>query len=300
MVAPAARERKRRRPVETRHGMITRSLKTSLSEGFLDVRGSRLHYRIAGRGAPLLLLHGWALDGALWTPQLASLTQHHRVLVVDRRGFGRSTGRASIEQEVADLRVLCLRLGIRRLAVVGMSQATRVALRLAQSRSLRVTRLILDGPPEPPRKTADPATEDPPITQYRQLLTGAGLNVFRRAWGTHPLLRLHGGGTAARRLLAGMARRYRGKDLLQGAGRTTRSRRVVPERIRQPVLVVCGSRDLPYRIEAATTLAAQLPRGRLRLLPGAGHLPNLDRQRDYDRALAAFLRGPQAFRRRKS
>jgi pimeloyl-ACP methyl ester carboxylesterase len=97
-----------------------------------------------------------------------------------------------------------------------------------------------------------------------------------------------------------MARRYRARDLLQGAGPAVRMRKVVPDRIRQPVLVVCGSRDLPYRIEAATTLAAQLPQGALRLLPGAGHLPNLDRRRDYDRALAAFLRSPQAFRRRKS
>jgi pimeloyl-ACP methyl ester carboxylesterase len=246
------------------------------------------------------LLHGWALDGALWTPQLEALTRHHRVVVVDRRGFGRSTGQASIEREARDLRVFCLRLGLRKLAILGMSQATRVALRLAQCRSLQVTGLVLDGPPEPPRDVADPATEDPPLSQYRQLLARSGLNAFRRAWGQHPLLRLHTGGGGARWLLNRMSLRYRGRDLLQGPGPAPRARKVLPDRIKQPVLVVCGDRDLPYRLDAAQALAAQLPKGSLALLPGAGHLPNLDQPRHYNRVLAAFLRGPQARRSRKS
>ncbi|MEN9705752.1 MAG: hypothetical protein RLZZ393_1631, partial [Pseudomonadota bacterium] len=62
--------------------------KSRFREGHLDLRGSRLHYRVAGQGPAVLLLHGWALDGRLWTPQWKTLTRHHRVVVVDRRGFG--------------------------------------------------------------------------------------------------------------------------------------------------------------------------------------------------------------------
>jgi len=290
MVAPTARERKRGRPVQTRHGMITRSPKNSVREGFLDLKGSRLHYRIAGHGMPVLLLHGWALDGTLWTPQLAALTRHHRVVVVDRRGYGQSTGQPSIEREVGDLRVLCARLGLRRPAVVGMSQATRVALRLAQSRSLGVSQLVLDGPPEPPRSAPDATVEDPPITQYRELIASRGVNAFRRAWGQHPLVRLHAGGTSARRLLADMTRRYGARDLTRPGRPGSGSRKVMPALIRQPVLVLCGDRDLAYRQDAARTLSTQLPKGRLRRLPGAGHLPNLDTPRAYDQALSSFLR----------
>lgn len=290
MVAPAARERKRGRPVETRHEMITQHLKSVIREGHMDLRGSRLHYRIAGQGPALLLLHGWALDGRLWTMQLAALARRFRVVVVDRRGYGLSTGQPSIEREVADLRVFCRRLGLRNLAVLGMSQATRVALRLAQSRSIGVTRILLDGPPEPPRNRVDPASEDPPLTQYRALAAASGLNAFRRAWAAHPLLRLYRAGTAARHLLVAMGRRYAGRDLMARHSTGPRGMAVVPERIRQPALLLCGEEDLPYRLDAAATLARQLPKGKLKRLPRAGHLPNLDAPREYLQALDAFLR----------
>lgn len=264
--------------------------KSRFREGHLDLRGSRLHYRVAGQGPAVLLLHGWALDGRLWTPQWKTLTRHHRVVVVDRRGFGQSTGQPSIEREVQDLRVLCRRLGIRRPAVVGMSQATRVALRLAASRSLGVSRLVLDGPPEPPRDAANRGVEDPPLSQYRALVAESGMQAFRRAWGAHPLLQLHGAGRQQRQLLARMSRGYRGKDLQGRRDTSTRSSTVVPERIRQPVLLLGGAEDLPYRLEAATTLARQLPKAVTQRIAGAGHLPNLDNPHRYLRALEAFLR----------
>lgn len=274
--------------------MITPNTQSTLRQGHLDLRGSRLYYRVAGRGPALLLLHGWALDGDLWTPQWKTLTRHHRVVVVDRRGFGRSTGRPSIEREVQDLRVLCRRLGITRVGVVGMSQATRVALRLASSRSLRVDRLVLDGPPEPPRDAMNAGSEDPPMTRYRALVAESGMAAFRNRWSRHPLLRLHRAGRRSRDLLARMSRRYPGKDLRPGSQAVVPAKKVVPERIRQPVLLLCGSEDLAHRLDAATTLCRQLPDAVLRQVPGAGHLPNLDRPRAYVQALESF------FRRRKS
>ena len=54
------------------------------------------------------------------------------------------------------------------------------------------------------------------------------------------------------------------------------------------------SEDLAHRLDAATTLCRQLPDAVLRQVPGAGHLPNLDRPRAYVQALESF------FRRRKS
>lgn len=50
-----------------------------------------VHYRDEGTGAPpLVLLHGWCDDGDVWTPILAELAPHHRCLVPDMRGHGRS------------------------------------------------------------------------------------------------------------------------------------------------------------------------------------------------------------------
>ena len=51
-----------------------------------------LHYEIHGSGAPVLLIHGWPLDGRSWEKQIAPLVEAgHQVITYDRRGFGSSS-----------------------------------------------------------------------------------------------------------------------------------------------------------------------------------------------------------------
>lgn len=259
-------------------------------QDYLDLRGTRLAYRLSGKGPALLLLHGWALDGGMWQALQKRLSRRYRVLAVDRRGYGRSSGRPSIEREVDDLRILCQRLGLRNIAVLGMSQATRVALRLSRSRSLRISCLVLDGPPGPTRGEQDPATEDPPVTRYRALVASRGMQAFRREWAAHPLMRLPSARRGSRWLLAKMGRRYPGRDLRDAGRPSAPTRPLSPSRIRTPTLVLCGAEDMPARQEAALALSRQLPRAGFSRLPGAAHLPNLDDPQGYERTVARFLR----------
>ena len=53
--------------------------------------GTHLHYNDWGAGQPVVLIHGWPLDGQMWEYQAVHLADHgHRVITYDRRGFGRS------------------------------------------------------------------------------------------------------------------------------------------------------------------------------------------------------------------
>ncbi|MFD8293466.1 alpha/beta fold hydrolase, partial [Streptomyces lavendulae] len=50
-----------------------------------------LHYEDHGAGRPVVLIHGWPLNGASWEKQTAALlAAGNRVITYDRRGFGRS------------------------------------------------------------------------------------------------------------------------------------------------------------------------------------------------------------------
>ena len=49
-----------------------------------------LHVASAGAGAPLVLLHGWALHGGIFAPLLPELSMRYRVHVVDLPGHGHS------------------------------------------------------------------------------------------------------------------------------------------------------------------------------------------------------------------
>ena len=49
-----------------------------------------VHIETVGRGAPLILLHGWAMHSGLWTPLLSPLANHFQLHLVDLPGHGHS------------------------------------------------------------------------------------------------------------------------------------------------------------------------------------------------------------------
>ena len=51
--------------------------------------GTELHLIDRGTGMPVVLVHGFPLDGSMWDTQIEPLAARHRVLVPDLRGFGR-------------------------------------------------------------------------------------------------------------------------------------------------------------------------------------------------------------------
>ena len=54
------------------------------------VNGVKLHYLVAGKGAPVILLHGYAQNSHMWRPLMKELAKTHLVVAPDLRGFGDS------------------------------------------------------------------------------------------------------------------------------------------------------------------------------------------------------------------
>ena len=88
-----------------------------------------LYYEDLGSGpTTVALLHGWPLDSRSWEPQLhALLAAGHRVIVYDRRGFGRSS-RPSVGYDfdtlAHDLDALLTQLDLRGVTLIGFSLGT--------------------------------------------------------------------------------------------------------------------------------------------------------------------------------
>jgi pimeloyl-ACP methyl ester carboxylesterase len=259
---------------------------SSLDE-FVEVRGARLRVRAAGQGPAVLLVHGWAIDLEMWTPQFAALAGRYRLIAFDRRGFGYSSGTAGIDHDLADIEHLLARLDIDSIAIVGMSQGARVALRWA-SYSPRTTRaLILDGPPRDILAEGRPEGEIT-LAAYRELVRDRGMDAFRTQWLQHPLMRLYTNEPRAHALLRDMVGRYPGRDLLgdetaqlPGVGSV--------QQLDLPILIVNGEHDTATRIGAGAELARMLPHAQLAIIPGTGHLSNLDNPGAYNQVLDQFL-----------
>lgn len=253
------------------------------------MESASLRVRIAGEGPVIVLVHGWALDLDSWAAQIDLLANRYRVIAFDRRGFGRSSGVPSIEQDVLDIGWLLDGLAISRAAVVGMSQGARVALRWALKRPEQVPCLVLDGPPA---EGGPPSLDVPeiPIDEYRDRIRREGIDAFRRMWLQHPYMQLHTGAPRVHQLLREITGRYPASDLLMNA---------LPDlpllaerdlrRLNVPTLVLSGEHDSAQRRAIASWFVQALPDARLQVVPGAGHLAALDDPDAYTQALHDFF-----------
>jgi len=87
-----------------------------------------LYYEDHGSGAPVVLLAGWPLDSRSWEPQVHALLEAgYRVIVYDRRGFGRSsrpTEGYDFDTLADDLHQLLTKLDLHAVTLIGFSLGT--------------------------------------------------------------------------------------------------------------------------------------------------------------------------------
>jgi 3-oxoadipate enol-lactonase len=259
----------------------------SSADRYLTVDGAQLRYRDTGSGPAVVLVHGWTLDLEMWNPQVERLCDQFRLVRLDRRGHGRSSGSPGLAADVADLAALCRSLELDSIALVGMSQGTRSALAFAGSAPATVRALVLDGTPD---LQPGAARGDIPLAHFQRLLRTQGIAAFRREWQAQEAMQLHTGDQAMRQLLGAMLERYDGRDLLDaGAVQTGLMAPLRLAGITAPVLILNGEFDLDTRSTAADYLCGQLPQAERLLITRAGHLPNLDNPDDYAKRCRTFL-----------
>jgi pimeloyl-ACP methyl ester carboxylesterase len=252
-------------------------------DAYVQTDGATLRYREDGRGPAVILIHGWTLDLDMWEPQSAALSTRFRVIRLDRRGFGLSSGRPSLSADVDDIRALCRHLDLERVAVVGMSQGARVALGLLRGSPVTISCLVLDGPPA----IGGTGSADVPYEFYRELARSSGMEAFRREWAAHPLVQLRTSDRRTHEVLARMIARYAGHDLTSENDPVAAP--CAPPQIEVPILVLGGEFDLESRKASADALASQAPRAERVQIPAAGHLCNLDNPTAYNAAVGSFL-----------
>jgi pimeloyl-ACP methyl ester carboxylesterase len=99
----------------------------------LDAPGAPLHYRTAGDGPPLVLVHGSCTDMTTWDGVVDDLARDHRVIVYDRRGYGQSLHEPVRDHRLhaRDLTLLLQEVASVPATVVGWSSGGNVALAAA-------------------------------------------------------------------------------------------------------------------------------------------------------------------------
>ena len=249
----------------------------------------RLAYDDAGSGDCAVLIHGHPFDRTLWEPQLAALRDGFRVLAPDLRGFGESpvtAGSVTMRQYAADVEGLLDDLGIGRAAIIGLSMGGLVTMELAAARPERYWAIGLVA------TTAEPVTPHERVTRRQRAdaveRDGMGVLVDYMHTGLYgpacpPAIRDRVDAMMAAASPAGAAAALRGR-----ADRP--DYRPVLARLDIPALVCAGSADPWSNREVTAEMIACLKRPEVLMIDGAGHLPNLEAEREFNDALRAFLR----------
>jgi len=148
----------------------TQELRSYVNVGRENSTPIDLYYEDHGSGKPVLLSHGWPLNGASWEKQTAALlAAGHRVIAYDRRGFGKSSQPATgydADTFADDLHKLITKLDLRDFALVGFSMGSaEVAGYIGKYGTERIRKAVFIGalPPFLLKTPDNPGGVDPGV-----------------------------------------------------------------------------------------------------------------------------------------
>jgi len=253
----------------------------------LRINGLETYFTEAGRGDPVVLLHGWGTSSESLVPLCGALADSFRVLTVDLPGFGWSQT-PPVAWGIADyaghIERLMQETGVAGAALVGHSFGGRIAITLAAKQPARVSRLVL--------------------------VASAGIRPRRGAGyygrvGVVKLTRwffsLPGWGATGQRMISKMYDRFGSRDYRAAGPMRPTLVKVVNEdltpllpAVQAPTLILWGDQDRDVPRSAMEIMAARISHARLVVFEGAGHFPFLDMPEKFCETVKGFLRAGES------
>jgi poly(3-hydroxyoctanoate) depolymerase len=267
-----------------------------LTHNFISWQGQRVHVSVTGDGEPLLLMAGLGASTEMWTPFVKHFPEN-RIIRFDAPGTGRSTtppfpipvaalsGLAAAVLDSCDVSSAA--------DVVGFSYGGAVAQQFAFEYPQRVRRLVLAA------TTCGLHGVAGDVNALAGLLTP--LRYYSPTYFDRTAAATFGGATARNEVVRRRMMETRRQNpptpygyamqLMGAAGWTSWA--LLPK-IPHETLVICGDDDPLIPVENAKLLSSRLPRARMEIVPGAGHLFLWDDVDNLATRIGRFLSPPQA------
>lgn len=259
------------------------------------VNGVELSCDDRGAGRPIVLLHGFPLDRAMWDAQATALSGEFRVISPDLRGFGQSALAAGdaergvgMKRYAADVAELLDALGVSEpVVLVGFSMGGYAAWQFALKWPQRLAGLIQCDT----RAVAD----NDEGRAGREKMAAAALAAGDSSPALAMLPKLLGKGTQESRpevvaAVRAMIERQTAQAVA-AAQRGMARREDVRPRLREiacPTLCIVGAEDAISAPAEMREIAAAMPNARVVEIAGAGHMTTMENPEPVTRAIADF------------
>jgi pimeloyl-ACP methyl ester carboxylesterase len=259
------------------------------------IKGVNIYYESHGGGSPLVFAYGLGGNTGEWAGQVAAFSERYRFIIWDPRGHGRSDSPPNREQyglqiSAEDLHGLLDHLGIDKAYVGGLSMGGGIAARFTVAHPERVAALlIIDSasasglPMSPEMRAMREKTVDLAETQGMGAVADYSIQ-------SNPNLRTQA--EAGPEALEGLRQMF--LDLNPTGYANTIRAMLEPDfpteklsEITVPTLVLAGDQD--PALEPARLTHARIPGSQLVVIPGAGHLSNLDKPEEFNAHILEFL-----------
>lgn len=252
----------------------------------------RIAVEHAGSGPLVVLLHGIGGGRQNWQAQLDAFAPHFAAAAWDARGFGASddyAGPLEFADFSADLERVLDHFGAAKTLLVGLSMGGRIALDFYGRHPERVAALVLADTSvarRGPRKEEIAAW----LEARRRPLVEEGKEPRDIAESiARTLVDPETSPTAFNHMVASIGA-LRKESYLKTLEAVTRYEGFPPfERVDVPTLVLTGERDRIAPPELARLAAAEIPGAQLVILPGVGHMSNLEDPQGFNAAVLPFL-----------
>ena len=263
----------------------------------LEIAGIKTHLVRAGKGEPVILLHGLGASSYSWRFAVSELARRYEVFAPDLPGFGRSDKPHDFDYSISGLHrwVIALmdKLGVEKARFAGNSMGGVISLWTAMDAGHRVDRMALLGTPAYP--------ENRP-----KLLWPLGWPVVGRVfeWALGETTLRYVARTTfvdQSKVTEEMIAEY-GAPLKTAAGRRAVAefiRRAIPPDFRERIasyrtlqhrtLVLAGDSDTMVDHRGAERLSRELPRARFVYLDRCGHAPQEDAPERVNALLQEFF-----------
>lgn len=256
----------------------------------IRANGLEIAYERVGEGPPLMFVHGAAEDGRAWRPQLDALADEFTAVAWDEPGAGRSSDLPAgfgLADYANCLAALIDALGLGPAHVAGISWGGTVALELYRHKPELVATLILADTYAGWKGSLPDEEVNARVAGAREMLSAPAEKfdpTLPRLFAGHPP-------RESVPLLEAMAADVRPESLrTQLFVMAAADQRDLLPRITVPTLLVWGELDARSPLSVARQFEQAIADTKLVVIPGAGHVSNLERPELFNDAVREFCR----------